>query len=249
MKRTILILIAMVSLIISVNSAYSESAEGAKNQIIGKFLAVTGGKIIESRNIGDLEETVIERTLPNGKKKKEIFYSTENYLIYGSILDADMRNLTQERLDEIDRIDFSTLPLNDAIAIKKGNGSKKLAMFTDVDCSFCRRAHEALSSMNDYILYVFLYPLDFHPKAKEKSIRVLCSEDKAKALDDAKHDRPISSDRCKQGEEMLAKHILTGTVLELTGTPLFILEDGKKMEGFNKPLIESYLLEKKHGGQ
>lgn len=207
-----------------------------KTEALQKILSATNSKLKEVKDIGSVYEVVTER---NDQKKVNIFYLTKDrkYIIGGVLFDSNLRNITKERLDELNKVDFSNLPFNDAIVVKKGNGLKKLAMFTDVDCVYCRRAYEALSGMNDYTLYVFMYPL----KTNEKSIRVLCSDDKVKALDDAKHDRPISADRCKQGEEILAKHVLAGTVLELTGTPLFVLGDGRKVEGFNKPMIENYL--------
>jgi thiol:disulfide interchange protein DsbC len=241
-RWTIILLIATVCFL-----AANVFAEGTmpvdlpKSEALQKILSATNSRLKEVNDIGSVYEVVTER---NDQKKVNIFYLTKDYryIIGGALFDSNLRNITKERLDELNKVDFSKLPLDDAIVIKKGNGSKKLVMFTDVDCAYCRKAHEALSGMNDYTLYVFMYPLDFHPNAKEKSIRVLCSEDKAKALDDAKHDMPISADRCKQGEEMLARHILAGTVLELTGTPLFVLGDGRKVEGFNKPVIENFLL-------
>jgi thiol:disulfide interchange protein DsbC len=241
-KVRTMILSAVTLCLFSTNAFAGETMpiDIPKTEVLQKILSATNSRLKEINDIGSAYEVVTER---NDQKKANIFYLTKDkkFIIGGALFDSNLRNLTKERLDELNKVDFSQIPVDDAIVIKKGSGSKKFAMFTDVDCSFCRKAHEALLSMSDYTLYVFMYPLNFHPNAKEKSIRVLCSEDKAKALDDAKHDRPISADLCKQGEEILAKHILTGTVLELTGTPLFVLGDGRKVEGFNRPIIENFL--------
>ncbi len=245
MKKVVAFMVArflFVALVVFL-FATSACAESSIMDIVNKFISTTGGKVIESRDIGGLQEIVIERIMPNGVKRKELLYATSDYIIVGSVFDSNFRNLTHERLTDLNRVDFSKIPLESAITIKKGDGSKKLVMFTDVDCPFCRRAAEALSNMDNYTLYVFLYPLN----EKEKSVKILCSSDKVKALNDAKNNRPLEAEPCKQGEETLAKHILIATTLELRGTPLFILQDGRRVEGFIRPVIEGYLLGKEEG--
>ena len=136
---------------------------------------------------------------------------------------------------------FSSSPLQDSITIKKGTGEHKLVMVTDVDCPYCRKAYEWLQGQDNYTLHVFLFPLDFHPQSYEKSVKVLCSQDIKAALKRAKSDEEIKGERCDKGEDRLKKHILVGQMLNLSGTPLFVLENGKKIEGLNKPELEKYL--------
>ncbi len=148
-----------------------------KNEALTKLIMALGARIIGVNALPELnfDEVVFEQ-----QGRKDIVYLTKDgqYIIFGSIIGKDIENITKKRLDELNRVQFSRIPLEDAIAIKKGSGSKKLVMITDVDCPFCRKAYEYLMTQNDLSLYVFLFPLDIHPRAFDKSIRVLCAKDK-----------------------------------------------------------------------
>ncbi len=82
------------------------------------------------------------------------------YLIAGgNLITRDKVNLTQKRHEEVNRVDVSKLPLKDAITIKRGNGAKKLIMFTDVDCPYCRKAYDWLKKPDQlHSLCIFLPP-------------------------------------------------------------------------------------------
>ncbi len=197
-----------------------------------------GIRVLEERNLGSLRELVVER----GGKKMLIYMSEDGkYLLIGALVDAKTgKNLTKERYREINRVDVSKLPLKEALRITFGKGSKKLIMISDPDCPFCRKAHAYLRD-KDVDLYVFLFPLDIHPGAYTKSVKILCSEDKVKAYDMALSGGEVKADRCKEGEDRLKKHILVGQIIGVSGTPLFIREDGIRIEGFNLRELEDYL--------
>ncbi|MFM7705493.1 MAG: DsbC family protein, partial [Rubrivivax sp.] len=72
----------------------------------------------------------------------DIFYTDEQgqYLIQGELMDLRARvNLTQQRIDKLTAFDFDKLPLKDAIAIKQGKGTRKMAVFVDPNCGYCKR--------------------------------------------------------------------------------------------------------------
>lgn len=204
-------------------------------QMFGKMQA----KIIVSRDMGSIEEVVFEQ-----QGRKGVLYLTQDgkHVLFGNAMDEKGRNITRERMEALNRVDFANIPLDDALIIKRGNGAKRLVMVTDVDCPYCKKAYKWLEGQDNYTLYVFLYPLDqLHPQAREKSVKVLCSSDRAKALKDAKEGKSLQSERCSAGEALLAKHVLAGQVLGLNGTPLFVLADGRKVEGMNQAILEGYL--------
>ena len=77
-------------------------------------------------------------------------------------------DLTELRLEELTRINFNDLPLTDAIKVVKGNGKRKIAIFSDVDCPYCKRLEKKeLSNVDNITIYTFLYPLEIHPKLKK----------------------------------------------------------------------------------
>jgi thiol:disulfide interchange protein DsbC len=74
------------------------------------------------------------------RSQKKILYLTKDfkYMILGSLIDKDNKNITQERLKELNKIDISTLPLKDALTYKVGNGTKKIVVFVDPFCPHCK---------------------------------------------------------------------------------------------------------------
>jgi len=205
-------------------------------EVVKNFLSKAQVEFTEAKDMGSVFEVVVSRG-----KAKNIVYVTKDgkYLLLGELIDKDIKNITRERVLEINKVDFSTIPFGDALEIKKGTGAKKLVMITDVNCPYCRKANEWLKTMNNYTLYVFFMPLS--QPSQEKTIKVLCSKDIVSALHEAKEGKELSAAKCEAGEARLKKHIEFAQGLGVTGTPLFILESGKRIEGFNQPALEDYL--------
>ncbi|HIJ77529.1 MAG TPA: thioredoxin fold domain-containing protein [Deltaproteobacteria bacterium] len=197
-------------------------------------------EVIEARDLGSLFELVVKEP----SRGKQIYYVTKDgaYLIAGgNLITGDKVNLTQKRHEEVNKVDMSQLPLKDAITIQRGNGAKKLVMFTDVDCPFCRKAYDWLKSQTKYTLYIFFFPLDMHPNSPEKSVQVLCSKNQETALDNAQSDKEIGSQKCEAGEKMLATHKAIAGEIGIDGTPLFVTAAGARIQGLQIPALESYL--------
>ena len=102
----------------------------------------------------------------------QILYTEEkmSFLIAeGHLVDPKTKkDITGERLEELTRVDFNSLPLDQAIKVVKGNGSRKMVVFSDVDCPFCKRLEQKeLANITDVTIYTFLYPLQqLHPDAE-----------------------------------------------------------------------------------
>ena len=80
----------------------------------------------------------------------EILYADEqgNYLIQGNLIDTKTRtDLTEARMDKLTAIDFASLPLKDAVVIKQGNGTRKMAVFGDPNCGYCKRFERDLAEL------------------------------------------------------------------------------------------------------
>jgi len=197
-------------------------------------------EMIEARDLGSLFELVTKEP----GRGKQIYYITKDgaYLIAGgNLITGEKENLTQKRHEEITRVDMSKLPLKDAVALKRGNGAKKLILFTDVDCPFCRKAYDWLKGQTNYTLYIFFYPLDMHPNSAGKTVQVLCSKNQETALENAQSDKEIGSERCEAGEKILAKHKAIAAEIGIDGTPLFVTDTGSRISGLQTPALESYL--------
>jgi thiol:disulfide interchange protein DsbC len=166
----------------------------------------------------------------------QIVYTDENltFLIAeGHLVDPKTRkSITKERLAELTKIDFNSLPLDKAIKVVKGNGSRKIAVFSDVDCPFCKRLERnELSNIDDVTIYTFLYPLEqLHPNAAQKSKLIWCADDRVKAWNDwILNDKlPKTAGNCEVPlEEVGALARKVG----VASTPTLIFTDGKRMMG------------------
>lgn len=177
----------------------------------------------------------------------QIVYTDEklNFLIAeGRLVDPKTKkDITGERLEELTKIDFNSLPLNQAIKVVKGNGSRKLVVFSDVDCPFCKRLEQnELANIDDVTVYTFLYPIEsLHPDAANKSRSIWCAPNRVKAWNDwiFNNQLPSAATKCdvplERVGEMARKY-------GVTSTPTLFFADGKRMLGAQPHKeIERYL--------
>lgn len=164
-----------------------------------------------------------------------IFYvdKTVSYVLVGGSLleDATKKNLTAERLSALTSIQFESLPLKNAIEIKKGTGAYKFAVFSDPDCPFCKTLEQGLDKMalTDYTAYIFLFPLkELHPNAMAKAESIWCAQDKKAAWSNLmiKGTEPTKA-TCSNP---LADNEKLANDLGVAGTPTIYLNDGKQTQ-------------------
>lgn len=166
----------------------------------------------------------------------QIVYTDEklNFLIAeGRLVDAKTkRDLTGERLEELTKIDFGSLPLNQAIKVVKGNGSRKLVVFSDVDCPFCKRLEQnELANIEDVTIYTFLYPIEsLHPDAANKSRTIWCAPNRVKAWNDwvFNNKLPTTAAKCDVPLENVGE---LARKIGVTSTPTLFFADGKRLLG------------------
>ncbi|MDP1682179.1 MAG: DsbC family protein [Burkholderiales bacterium] len=169
-----------------------------------------------------------------------VFYTDENanVAIIGRMIDLNTKkDLVEERKQQLLYVDFSSLPIDKAIVKVKGDGSRKLAVFSDPDCPFCQELEQELAKVSNVTIYTFLYPLaELHPDAERKAKLVWCAEDRAKAWDEL----------MLQGKEPTAKEGACDAPLKeisavaqkarINGTPGLIFSDGKLVPGMIKSI-------------
>ncbi len=158
------------------------------------------------------------------------------YVFVGSVYDASTKtNLTDARLRELNRIAFDSLPLDLAFVRVKGNGSRKLAIFSDADCPFCAQLEKSLRDVDNVTIYTFLYPIDqLHPDAARKSKVIWCSDDRAKSWDTffSTGKLPDNPGDC---QTPLAQTSELGNKLHVTATPTLVFADGSIVPGAMPP--------------
>jgi thiol:disulfide interchange protein DsbC len=177
----------------------------------------------------------------------DIFYTDGdgNFLIQGNLIDTRAkRNLTEERIAKLTEIDFDSLPLKDAFTIVRGNGKRKVAVFEDPNCGYCKRFEKDLQTINNVTVYMFLYPI-LGPASTERSKNVWCAKDRAKAWTDWMiKDADVAAATCDTAA--LARNVEFGKKYKITGTPTLIFADGNRVPGaIAAAQIEKFLSEVK----
>lgn len=176
-----------------------------------------------------------------------LFYVDDkaDFILIGSVIDAKTkRNLTEERIRDLLRVKFDALPFSDAIKIVKGDGKRKIAVFEDPECPYCKKLDAELVQLTNYTLYVFLFPLDqLHPDASNKSKKVWCAKDRAKAWTDLMSKAQVPQNKGDCATPLARISDLAGQ-LHISGTPAVIFEDGRMVPGaIPKEQIEKFLAE------
>lgn len=162
----------------------------------------------------------------------DIFYTDESgaFLVMGSIVDLKTKeNVTEARTRQLNKVSFASLPLDSAFKLVRGNGSRKVAIFEDPNCGYCKRFERDLLGVSDITVYVFLYPI-LSPDSVEKSKQVWCAADRGKAWLDL-----MVRETLPQGEGKCAtpidKNLAFGREKKIQGTPTIFFEDGERVPG------------------
>ncbi|MGH8751324.1 MAG: DsbC family protein [Burkholderiales bacterium] len=176
---------------------------------------------------------------------RELFYTDENfsYVFLGNIFDGKtMQNLSEASKRKLSAIKFDALPLDLAIKTVKGNGKRKVAIFSDPDCPFCQRLEQDIVNVTDVTIYTFLYPIEgLHPGATQKAKAIWCSGDRVKAWNDfmLKRFGPEAKAGC---DNPVDKIVEFGQGKGIRGTPTLIFADGRVIPGaIPAPQLEQIL--------
>jgi thiol:disulfide interchange protein DsbC len=177
----------------------------------------------------------------------DIFYTDAegNFLIQGNLYDTKQgRNLTEERVDKLTAIDFDALPLKDAFTIVRGDGKRKMAVFEDPNCGYCKRFERDLQQVSNVTIHMFLYPI-LGPGSAEKSKAVWCAKDKGKAwLDMMVRDQSIPPGTCDASA--IGRNVEFGKKYRINGTPTLVFADGSRVPGaIGAAQVEKFLTEAK----
>ena len=192
--------------------------------------ALQGAKIgpITKLPYGDLYEVIV-----NGSN---VLYTDSKGQVglFGNLVELKTRkNLTELRRDELLVVDFSKLPLDKAIVKVKGNGSRKLAIFTDPDCPYCKQLEKELANVTDVTVYIFLLPLtQLHPDASRKATAIWCSTDRVKAWDDLMQSgKEPGEGKAAECATPIADIAKLAQQLNISGTPGIVFSNGKLVPG------------------
>ena len=162
----------------------------------------------------------------------EIYYTDEqgNYLLQGNLIDVkERRNLTEARVEKLSQVAFDKLPVKDAVTIVRGNGKRKLAVFADPNCGYCKQFERDLTKVDNVTIQLFLYPV-LGPDSVVKARNIWCSKDKAAAWNDWMQ-RGVTPQTGECDTAALTRNREFGQKYNFTGTPTLIFADGTRAPG------------------
>ena len=161
---------------------------------------------------------------------------SKGYLINGQIFKlATKENVTANRYVKLNPVDVSSIPLDTAIVVGSPKARKKVIVFSDPDCSFCRKLHEeskkAVKKDPDVAFYVKLYSRNNNPVTAEKALSATCAKSE-KLLDDAYAGKELPPPLCNP--KVVQETAALAQRLGIRGTPAMILPDGRLVNGYKE---------------
>ena len=163
-----------------------------------------------------------------------IVYTTDEakYFFVGNLIDLkEQKNLTEESMQVLSKIDIAQLPLNQAIKKVKGKGERVIYLFSDPDCPYCQKFEHKLQKIDNLTVYLFLYPIPtLHPNAVNIANQIWCSKNPYQAWLDYTLEKKQPSNH-KVCATPITKIADLGKQLEVEGTPTFFLKDGTRISG------------------
>lgn len=129
-------------------------------------------------------------------------------------------------------IDFDQLPLADAIKTVRGTGGnaqRRIAVFSDPGCSFCRQLEPELSGLDDVTIYTFLVPF----QGRARPLSIWCAPDPEKAWQRFMLQGDTSQlDPAAACDHPLERNLALAQRLGVQGTPTLVWADGSRTDGY-----------------
>jgi len=205
-------------------TAGTGDADTVKMQLEAKFPGAAISNVAKSPYFGLYEAQLDDRLVYTDAKV--------TFVVVGSIYDANTKqNLTEARLRKLNRVSWDSLPLDLAFKRVKGNGTRRLAIFSDADCPYCKRIEGEIRQLDDVTIYTFLFPVDqLHPDAARKSTLIWCAPDRAAAWNEyfETGKLPDNDGKCATPIQETAR---LGERMHVSATPTLVFADGSVVPG------------------
>lgn len=191
---------------------------------------VRGGDTIES--IRKMPWAELYEVVVRGPDGPQLFYvdAAARVIILGQAIDAKSgRNLTEERQRKLSVVKWDSLPFDSAVTTIRGSGRRKVAIFSDPNCPYCKRFEKDLAKLDDITIHIFLYPV-IRPESVAQTKAVWCSKDRSRAWNDLmlRDIQPTARPDCDTPVEKL---VALGRRLGAASTPTWFLENGERYQG------------------
>jgi thiol:disulfide interchange protein DsbC len=195
-------------------------------------------KIFPDANAADVKESPVKGVwqidVEKGGQHGTIFLDcSRKYLIQLIELDTYLKQIQAQKTPQ--KIDVSKIPLDNAITVGAKTATKKVIVFSDPDCPYCRQLHDIIKQVitkrPDIAFVEILYPLPMHKDAPKKVQAILCSKS-AEMLDDAFSGKPVPEPSATCTADAMERNIALARSLNFNGTPTLVRDDGTVLSGY-----------------
>jgi thiol:disulfide interchange protein DsbC len=228
MRSPILVAAALVSLALSTTACGADAPKADVRAAVAEKLGVRVEDIRPSPVPGLYE--VMSGT--------EIGYVSEDgrFYVNGDVFDMQTRsNLTEQRRQDGRVALLKGIKDGDTIVFAPKDPKYTISVFTDVDCTYCRKLHAEIQQFNDLGIKVryLMYPRNGPGSpAWQQAEAVWCSADRKDALTRAKRGERIEAKACK---DPVDSQYELGQKLGVRGTPGIFTEQGEYIAGYMPP--------------
>ena len=211
------------SVIFLSGSVNAQSEQQVRSELQKKIGGNTKIKSVSTSPIPGIYEVLVGN---------EVFYTDANskYLIQGEIIEiATGKNITEQKLTDLNRIKWSDLNTANALKVVRGNGSRQIAVFSDPNCGYCKRLEKSLQQLENVTIYTYLIPI-LSPDSAQKSKQIWCSADPQKSYIDWMVNGVVPSGKSDCASP-LDKNMAFAKTYGITGTPTIFFTDGSRFPG------------------
>ena len=208
------------------------SAVGAQEAVIRKNLAE---RLPTLPKIDEVTRTPIPGVFEVRFGGTEILYTdaTGDHVLAGAaLIDTKTRtDLTEARINKLLALDFDKLPLKDAVVFKQGSGARKMAVFVDPNCGYCKRFERDIAGMKDITIYTFLVPI-LGADSATKSRDIWCAKEPGKAWRGWMIDNVVPTKTAAACDSAaIDRNLAFSKANRINGTPVTLFEDGSRKVG------------------
>jgi len=227
--RVVTVLLYITLILAAFNTVADEQVEARLVKSLQQVFPDIDISRVNSTPIDNLYEVMIG---------PDVVYMTGDgrFILKGDLIDMQERRNLSEDLRSQSRADLlKKIPESEYIEFAPKNSKDTIYVFTDVDCSYCRKLHKDVPELNenDITVRYLAYPRSgVGSSTYQKMINVWCAEDRPQALTDAKNGRTAEANDCKN--PVAHQHAL-GREMGVRGTPAIFLESGRAVPGYMPP--------------
>ena len=207
------------------------AAAGAQEAVIRQALAQ---RLPQLKVVDEIKPSGVSGLYEVRVNGSEIYYTDAkgDFLIDGQIIETKTRrNITEDRIAKLTAIPFDSLPIKDAFTLVRGNGQRKMAVFEDPNCGYCKRFERDLQKVDNVTVYLFLYPV-LGPDSVKKSQDIWCAKDRVAAWQDwMLRDQAAGAANAACDTGAIARNVELGRKYKITGTPTLLFVNGARIPG------------------